>query len=77
MLISEMMSASAKKMHGITFVDFDICHRMASWRKLYSVTLIYFLKVKTLKCYIKHGELAQKGREITINTMNVDNIFVI
>ena len=28
------------------FVDFDICHQMASLRKFYSVTLTYFLKVK-------------------------------
>ena len=33
-------------MFEITFVDFDICHRMASSRKLYSVILAYFLKVK-------------------------------
>ena len=31
------------------FVDFDICDQMASLRKLYSVTLIYFFKVKNLK----------------------------
>ena len=32
-------------MHATTFVDFDICHRMASLRRLYSVTLTYFFKV--------------------------------
>ena len=35
----------------MTFVDFDICHRKASLRKLYSVTLTltYFFKVKKNK----------------------------
>ena len=36
------------KMEKKTLVDFDICHRMALLRKLFSVTLIYFLKVKDL-----------------------------
>ena len=31
------------------FVDFDICHRMVPLRELYSVTVTYFLKVKTKK----------------------------
>ena len=30
----------------MTFVDFDICNRMVSLRKLYSVTLTYFFNVK-------------------------------
>ena len=30
----------------MAFVDFDICHSMPSLRKLYSVTLTYFSKVK-------------------------------
>ena len=34
----------------MTFVDFDICLRMASLRNLYSVTLTYFFKLKNLKC---------------------------
>ena len=37
------------KMQNIknTFVDFDICHRMAaSLQKLYAITLTYLLKVK-------------------------------
>ena len=34
-------------MQWTIFVDFDICHQMASLRKLYSVTLTYFLKVTT------------------------------
>ena len=29
-----------------SFVDFDICHRMVSSRKLYFVTLTYFYKVE-------------------------------
>ena len=33
----------------IAFVDFDICHGTASLRKLYFVTLTYFLKVKYVK----------------------------
>ena len=32
-----------------TFVDFDICNRMGSLRKLYSVTLIYLLNVKIVE----------------------------
>ena len=39
-----------KKMEKMTFVDFDICQRMASLRKLYSQTLTYFFKVKYLIC---------------------------
>ena len=31
-----------------SFVDFDICHRMVSLRELYSLTLTYIFKVKTL-----------------------------
>ena len=37
--------AKIKNMN-MTFVDFDIGHRMASLRKFYSVTLTYFSKVK-------------------------------
>ena len=32
----------------MTIVNFDICHRMVSLQKLYSVTLIYFSKVKDM-----------------------------
>ena len=45
--ISEMVRASIK-MHMRTFVYFN-CHRMASLRKLYSMTLTYVLMVKNLK----------------------------
>ena len=37
------------KMYGLTFVSINICHRIASLPKLYSVTLTYLLKVKGLK----------------------------
>ena len=43
-----MVKAGAK-LQGATFIDFDICHRMASMRKLSSVTLTYFPKVNKLK----------------------------
>ena len=36
----------------MTFVDFDIFHRMASMRKLYYVTLTNFLKAKIQNLYI-------------------------
>ena len=38
---------SENRKYKMTFIDFDICHRMASLRKWYSVTLTYFSKVKT------------------------------
>ena len=42
------------------FIDFDICHRMVSLWKLYSVTLTYFVNVKKRKClYLKRWELAK------------------
>ena len=39
-----MVEASVQ-MHGTTFVDFDICHRMVSLRRFNSVTLADFLLV--------------------------------
>ena len=33
----------------MTFVYFDICHRTASVRELYSMTLTYFLTVRNVK----------------------------
>ena len=30
---------------NMTLIDFDVCYRMMSLRKLYSVTLTYFLNV--------------------------------
>ena len=36
----------------VMFVDFDICHRMASVPKLYFVTLTYIFDFKCLK-YVK------------------------
>ena len=38
--------AKSKNLTKITFADFDIRHQLASLRKLYFVTLIYFSKVK-------------------------------
>ena len=42
--ISETVRTSTEMWES--FVDFDICHRAVLLRKLYSVTLTYFLKVK-------------------------------
>ena len=36
----------------MTFVDFDISHRMALLRKLYYATVTYFLKVTKYNFYI-------------------------
>ena len=36
----------------MTFVHFEICHQMASLRKLYYVTLPYVLKVKLFTVFI-------------------------
>ena len=51
----------------MTYVDFDICHRMASLRKLYFVTLTYLLKVNIFEMSIslKQLELAQKMLQTT------------
>ena len=46
--MSETVRASVK-MYGTTFVGLDICHRMTSLQKLYSVTLTYVLKINHLK----------------------------
>ena len=46
--VSEMVRANAS-MHWTSFGDFDICHRIASLRKLYFVNLTYFLKINKLK----------------------------
>ena len=46
--ISETVRARANVWK--TFVDFDNCRQMASWRKLYFVIFIFFLKDKILKC---------------------------
>ena len=35
-----------QKCKNNSLIDFDICHLMSSLRKLYSVTLTYFSKVK-------------------------------
>ena len=48
--------AKIKKVRN-TILDLDICHRMASLRKLYSVTLTYFLKVKNWNVYLWYGLL--------------------
>ena len=46
-----------------SFVDFDICHRMASLRKLYFVTLTYFLKVKNKKNF-KTSEMVRASTKM-------------
>ena len=43
--ISETVRAIAKMCERQTFVDFDICHQMVSFRKLYTAILTYILKV--------------------------------
>ena len=47
-------SESYKKMHNLmTFIDVDICHRIAPLRMLYSLritTLTFICKVTHLKC---------------------------
>ena len=60
--IAEMVKAGAK-MHHMTFIDFDICHQIASLQKLYSMTLTNFLKVGTkfeTLFSLKWLEIAQK-----------------
>ena len=37
--ISKTVKASAKKLQEVIFIDFNICHRIASLRMLYSLTL--------------------------------------
>ena len=46
--ISETANASAFVWE--CFVDFDICHRMVSLQKLYSVIVTYFSMFNILKC---------------------------
>ena len=56
------MVRASEKMHVTTFVDFDICHRMAQLRKLYSVTLPYYFKVNNLKRqYLGKGDSERKN----------------
>ena len=45
--ILKMVRASAN-VQNMTFVDFNICYRMASLRMLYYLTLTYFFKVNRL-----------------------------
>ena len=44
----------------MTFIDFDICHRMAPLQKLYFMTLTYFLKVKNVNFHISETVREQK-----------------
>ena len=39
------MVGASVQMHGTTFVDFDICHRMVSLRRFNTVTLADFLNI--------------------------------
>ena len=53
--ISKTVRDSAK-LQEMTFVDFNICYRMASLRMLYYLTLTYFFKVN-FKCeYLENDE---------------------
>ena len=45
-LISLKRWQLANKCVGVSFVDFDICHRMVSMQKFYCMTFTYILKVK-------------------------------
>ena len=48
------------KLQEMTFVDFNICHRMASLRMLYSLTFTYFSN-SNFKCqYLEDGESQRK-----------------
>ena len=56
------------------FVDFDICHRMASLQKLYSVTLTYIFDLKCLKymnfvnfCMLRASKIMKKFRNTYSN----------
>ena len=61
-LISRTRLDVPQKMHGKTFVDFDITHRGTTLRKLYSVTITYLLKVKILN--VNLSETASASAEI-------------
>ena len=53
--VSKTVRANAK-LQGMTFVFCNICYRMTSLQMLYSLTLIYFFKVKYFKCkYLENG----------------------
>ena len=65
MLMFEMARASAKT-HGTSCVSFDICHRMASLRKLHSVISTYYFEVNILKKYVnvwKDESLRKNARD--------------
>ena len=53
--ISLTMRAGTKTC-DTTFIDLDICYRMVSLWKLYTMTVTYFLKVQNLKQYLWNGE---------------------
>ena len=55
------MGAGAK-LQEETFIDFNICHRLASLRMLYSLTLTLFFNVEYFKCkYLENGESSRKS----------------
>ena len=39
-----------EKLRKMAFVDINNCYRMATFRMLYSLTLIYFLQGQIFKC---------------------------
>ena len=57
--MSKTVRASAK-LYEMTFVDFNICHVMASLRMLYSLTLTYFSRSNFNYQYLEYGESQRK-----------------
>ena len=43
-------------MHWTTLIDFHVCHRITSVRKLYSVTLIYLFNVQNCSERCMHSD---------------------
>ena len=52
---TDSILAKIKNEKKMPFVDVDICHRIATSRKLYSVTLTYFLKIKKYEMLISES----------------------
>ena len=52
--ISKTVRASAK-VQSVTFVDFSICHRMASLRILYSLTLSWWHAKLNVQIYVPNS----------------------
>ena len=50
----------------MTFVDFDICHRMVSLQKLQCVNLTYFLEVKIKFYFLSKGKILAQNLSETL-----------